>query len=399
MYLYRNTFSLSVLAIDGLFGGFGCYAAYVVGIWLLRKLGYNSTIKLAFGLWALVSVLTAVIAGHVSEWYIAMAVLRAFPGGLFAASTDAIMLREVGNSSRQGFLQLQLGIEFVATVILPAAVGALISFSGGYQWTFLLAALIYCSALVLPMRLAKPQLEFDLKGMLQTFRRPLYGRHATNRTLAAGFNQTNAFVMMIIPFLLLKNELKIGILTSAIALIAAGVSFAMRKLRSTSRVRAGYAAYMVRGVMSLAFVFGWSAPLLFVWQLVGKVMTPLHDPLQKGLDFHNDSLILGEELQTKALHINVLNNTLLLVGTTIAYGGFYYVLHTSPAQQQAAIQALIVVFVVWRFANLALSLWINKTAQTFALEGVLGMGPVSVRALALQYFKLLTLRFQFAFNR
>ncbi|HET8708847.1 MAG TPA: hypothetical protein VFL85_01050, partial [Candidatus Saccharimonadales bacterium] len=325
VFLYKNTFSLSVLAIDGLLGGLGCWLGYVLAIYLVRRLGYGRSLKIAFVVWAFVCFLTACIAGHIAQWFMLLAVLKALPGGMSTATTDAIMLREVKLQARDSFLQVKLALEFMATVILPTVVGALLHFSAGYQLAFLLAGIIYLSAVFVPVHLPKPLLQLNVREVLGMFKRPLYPRHAANRTLAAGFYQLNGFVIMIIPFLLLQDELKLGLLTSAIALLASIVSLAVRKVKTEKKMKLGYASYTVRALTGGLFIMSWTAPVLMVWQLINKVATPLHDPLQQGLDIHNDSLIMGTDVQAKALHINILNNTLLLVGTTVAYGAFYFI--------------------------------------------------------------------------
>lgn len=370
VFLYKNTFSLSVLAIDGLLGGVGCWLGYVLAIYLIRKMGYGRSLKAAFVLWAFVCFLTAIIAGHIAQWFMLLAVLKALPGGMSTATTDTIMLREVKHTARDGFLQVKLALEFLATVILPTLVGALLHFKAGYQLAFLLAGIIYLAAIFIPVKLPKRELHFNLREVFGTFKRPLYPRHAANRTMAAGFNQLNGFVIMIIPFLLLRDELKLGLLTSAIALLASVVSLLMRKVRTEKKMKLGYASYTVRALMGGLFIMSWTAPVLMVWQLINKVATPLHDPLQQGLDIHNDSLIMGKDVQTKALHINILNNTLLLVGTTVAYGAFYFITRLEPHNQQHLLQVLILCFAGWRFINLAVSANINAKAKLLATRPV-----------------------------
>ena len=370
IFLYEKTFSLSVLALDGLFGGFGTWAGYLLGIFVIRRFGYGACLKLAFGLWAIVAFVTAIIAGHIAQWFILMAVFKALPAGLYGVAGDTITLRDVKNESRNNFLQVILAFEFLIGVLLPAMVGVLIR-AKGYELSFVLAGFIYLLAFLVPVRLAKPELYFNVLETLRTFRRPWYPQHATNRTLSSGFNQLNGFMLTIIPFILLKDELKVGVLTSAIALMAGMVSLIVRRMKSQQKLRFGYGAYFIRAMVSLLFVCIWSAPILMVWQLINKLATPLHDPLQKGLDIHNDSLILGKDTQQKALQINVLNNTLLLIGMTLAYGSFFFITRSTTAQQRFVLQLLIMAYAIWRFVNLTISARINQKAQ----EPV-GYGPL-----------------------
>jgi F0F1-type ATP synthase assembly protein I len=368
IFLYKNTFSLSVLAMDGLLGGLGGWLGYILGVVIIRRFGYGFCLRAAFGIMAAVSFFTALVAGSIADWFMILAVFKALPVGMYAAAVDAIMLREVASGSRDGFLQIKLAFEFLAGIMLPSIVGALISQAHGYELAFILSGLIYVVALCVPVKLPKPDVSLNLREIANTFKRPFYKRHAANRTVAAGFNQLNGFVLMIIPFLMLQDELKVGLLTSGIACLAGIVSLLVRKIRPRQKLKFGYVAYTVRGLASMLFISFWSAHVLMIWQLVNKLATPLHDPLQQSLDIHNDSLIMGEDLQKKALHINLLNNTLLLIGTTFAYGVFYLLTKTAPGQQQLILQLLIMSFASWRFINLTLSVRINEWAQSRATQ-------------------------------
>jgi hypothetical protein len=389
VFLYKHTASLSVLALDGLFGGFGTWFGYLLGVLCIRRYGYGRCLKLAFGLWAAIAFLTALIAPHIADWFIVIAIVKALPGGMFAAAGDTIMLREVRSSARSSFYQLNLVLEFLASIVLPPLVGLLVHSADGYEWTFVVAGVLYLTALLLPARLPKPSVTLNVREVVQTFRRPLYPLAAANRTMAAGFNQLNAFVLTIIPFLLLKNEITMGLLTSGTAVVASIVALVARKRRARRQLGVGYGAYTARSLACLAFVFSWSAPAMLVWQLVGKLVTPLHDPLQQDLDVDNDSLILGKDLQKQALHINILNNTLLLVGSTTAYGAFYFITSAASSQQRPVLQVLILGYAAWRFINLTISAAINRRAR---MQPTGGLMPLSIRVRRALGYPLLRLR-------
>jgi hypothetical protein len=363
IFLYRQTFSLSILAIDGLLGGLGVWLGYLAGVMLIKRSGYTLALKTAFGLWAVISFMTALIAGHIAQYFMILAVLRTLPAGMYAATFDTIMLREVKAGKREKFLQLKLAFEFLAGVILPSAIGGLIHLSGGYQFAFVLAGIIYAGALLVPLKLNRPKFTLTLRDVAATFRRPLYPQHGINRTMAAGFNQLNGFVVMIIPFLLLKNEAEVGLLTSMVALAAGVVSIMVRKIKEGQKLRFGYGAYLARAAAAFTFIVAWSPPVLLVWQMVNKMVTPLHDPLQQNLDIQNDSLILGEDLSQKALHINLLNSTLLLIGSSAAFGSFFLLNSLAGGQEKIVLQLLIAGFASWRLLNLLVSVRINRRAR------------------------------------
>jgi hypothetical protein len=109
---------------------------------------------------------------------------------------------------------------------------------------------------------------------------------------------------------------------------------------------------------------------------------------------------MGDDVQQKALHVSVLNSTLLLVGSTVAYGAFYLITRLGVNDQRALLQMLIMSFALWRFANLAISAHINREAvrrSSGALPPDLGRVPL----LSLLRSRLMAqLRnYQFAFVR
>lgn len=363
VFLYKQTFSLSTLALDGLFSGFGTWIGYLVGVVVIQRLGYKSCFKIAIVGWMTISFVTVLISSHIAEWFIVLAVLRAIPNGMYIANCDTIMLREVMHKQRSGFLQLKMAFEFMTGVVLPPVIGLVLGLEGGYQWIFGIAGSIYLIALFVPIVNNKHDLHLSIKEMIRTFKRPHYKLHAFNRTTAAGFNQLNGFVIMILPFLLLKSELKMGLLTSLTAFCAGIVALLMRNVKPHKSLGIGYMAFGIRSVTSLVFVMIWTAPFMLVWQLVSKLVTPMHDPLQQSLEVHNDSLIMGKDVANKALNINVLNFTLWFLGATFAYGGFYVITRAASGQQQILLQAIILTYTAWRVVGLAVASLINRNAR------------------------------------
>ena len=363
IFLYKHTFSLQILALDGLLGGLGLWLGYLAGVLIIKRSGYDLSLRMAFLSWAGIAFLTALIAGHIGEWYMILAVLKGLPSGMYAAAGDTVMLRDVGSEKRNGFFKMSLAIEFATSIILPSAVGALISVTNGYEWSFIISGIIYLIGACYRYRLPKPQVSLGFRGMAKLFNRPLYPQHALNRTLSAGFNQLNGFALTIVPFLLLKDEMSIGVLTSVSAVVAIIVALASRRLKNHKQLKIGYGAYGVRAIAALMFVASWSAPMMAFWQLIGKIMTPLHDPLQQSLDIHNDSLVLGKRAQVQALQMNIVNTTLKFIGTTAAFGGFVLITQASSDAQRSILAALIVVYAAWRFINLGVSAKINKWGQ------------------------------------
>lgn len=360
IFLYKQTFSLQILALDGLLGGLGLWMGYIIGVRILKRFGYNACYKISFGIMATTAFLTAIIANNVTDWFMLLAVLKTLPAGLFASATDTIMVRESTKPARQSFLQKKLALEFGAAVVLPPLVGLLVSSHNGYRIAFILSGMMYVLALFIPLRLEKPDVTLSVKDMLKIFKRPHYKEHAANRTAAAGFNQLNGFVGMLVPFLLLNNETSVGLLSSLIALVAAGVSVYATKLKPQRRISMGYVAYCIRSITSVSFVLIWTAPVMILWQLVSKLVTPLHDPLQQSIDFDNDSLILGEDVKQQALQINLLNNSLVFFGSTMAYGALMYIASAAQNNQAYVLQSLIVGFALWRMINLSVAVWINR---------------------------------------
>lgn len=364
VFLYKNTFSLQTLAIDGLMGALGLWAGYLLGVTLVRRLGYNWCIRSAFVLFACIAFGTALITNHIASWFMLIAIIKALPAGMYSAAAETILLNNVATKARSGFMQLNLAMEFVVSIFLPAAVGALITVTASYTWAFVAAGIVYVLSFGLRCQLPKPEVTLDLRSLMRIFKKPLYAAHACNRTITAGFNQLNALALTILPFLLLGSELSMGILASITAAVGAVVSLRMRRSTNTAhQVALGYGAHSVKLAMSSIFVLLWTAPAMALWQVVGKVMTPLHDPVQQGIDVHNDALILGKEAKKQALEINMLNTTLKLVGSIVAFGAFIVFANSNTNQQQGVLTTVLISFGIWRIVSLMLSAGINKLAQ------------------------------------
>lgn len=158
-------------------------------------------------------------------------------------------------------------------------------------------------------------------------------------------------LITIVPFLLLQSEFKVGAFTSIIALFAALVSYAFRKVKLANQLRLGYAGGVGRLFSNIILAVFWTTPALVIQGLLNKVLAVFNDPIFKSVHINNAEYILGPDVNKEALELNLVDNTMALIGNTIAMITFLAILSLGVSNQIAALRYLLVAYGVWKIAN------------------------------------------------
>lgn len=352
IFLYRQSFDIRVLVIDSLLVSIATWAGYLLGTAWIHKHGYKLALRASFLLMLAVSIVTLLLMNHIRELYPLLSLARGLPGGLYAAVTDIFLLQELSAAKRSKYLNLNLSIQFIVTVMLPFLLGGIIKFASGYTDVFLLAAAIYLVALCLPVSERRNTSKtFNIRGELKVLRKPGIREFSINNALASGADQLNALLLGIVPFLLFKSELKVGSFTSFIAIAAAVISLIANRTNFGQQIKLGFVGNSGRFVSNLILCLSWTPWALMVQGMINKAMSPLNDPIAQKLQLDNASAILGRELHDKALALNLVSATVSLIGKSSALAAFLLILSINQAGEITILRYLLVTYALWKIVN------------------------------------------------
>lgn len=366
IFLYRQSFDIRVLVIDSLLASSATWLGYLLGTGWIHKHGYKPALRASFLLMLAVAVGTLLAMGRIRELYPLLALARGLPAGVYTAVIDVFLLQELSAAKRGKYLNINLSVEFIVTVILPFVLGSLIKFTGGYQAVFMMAAAMYVAALCLPVSerrsTGKP---FSIRGELAVLRRPGMREFNINNILTSGADQLNGLLLGIVPFLLFQNELSVGSFTSFIALAAAAVSLVANRTNMGRQVKLGYLGNSGRIISNAILCISWTPWALVLQGLINKAMSPLNDPIAQKIKLENAASILGRELHDKALALNLVAATGALIGKAGALATFLLILSLSQSSQVTVLRYLLVTYALWKIVNYV---WLVTMQKRFKAE-------------------------------
>jgi hypothetical protein len=376
IFLYKNTLDIKILVIDTLLVAIAGWVGYVLGILLIHNAGYLRTLKFSFMMLAAASLLTLVLIESIRTVYPLISIARGVPLGISAAVLDTFLLKEMNPHNRGRFFNINLSIEFISAVIMPLLIGAIITYAGGYKATFLLSALLYLLASLAPLKYNKrPKSQISVHDEIKMLTRRGIKEFNFNTLLTTGMDELNVLLIAIVPFLLLKTEFKVGIVTSMVAVIAAITALISRNYHYKRQIKLGYLGNTGRLISNTLLAIFWSPVALVFQSLVNKGLAAFNDPVFRKLRLSSAEEVLGSDLNKEALELNLVTATMTLIGQSMAMMIFLVILSLSADNQISTLRYLLVVYGVWKILNY---LWVLNMRRRFRyLAGVKPQPAVS----------------------
>jgi hypothetical protein len=146
-----------------------------------------------------------------------------------------------------------------------------------------------------------------------------FPRFALVRIAHAGSSGLDTILMLIIPFLILESEFEVGILYSIIAVIAVVLSFVQRKKSELTRIKFGYLGLLVHNFFTLIFAFFWNGFFLGIRSVATVFGRSTFEPTRASLDLELRENLLGSDLDASSPEMNIVVETIYLIGRGIFY--------------------------------------------------------------------------------
>lgn len=358
IFLYNHTLDLKILIIDNLVAALTGWTGYLIGTFVIHRSGYGRAMRLSFLSAMVCAEATWLLVAHVSEVYVLLALLRGLSGGIYTAVVAAYLLKEVRKHDRSDYYFLSMALSLCIGIVMPVAIGAIVSYFGGFKVTFLLAAGLSAIGVVLPLgHNRRPRSEVSLGGIVGLTRTPHFKEYALNRVLVDGADQLNAFLLAIVPFLIVKSVFGVGVISSIIGVAAAAAAYISRRYKLRRQIELGYIGGFGRILGNLLLVGSWSAVGLVIRGLAVQLLSVFTDPIANKINISNLEKLLGDEAGNKTLEVDLLNATLTLGGQACALSLFLLFLTTTHLTNRGALQTILVIYPLWKLASY---LWIQQ---------------------------------------
>jgi YQGE family putative transporter len=319
--LYRETGSIQLILTDYLVFVIGISLGFIVMSLYIDRLGYLNSFRISSFAQILTLVLIFFLQDKIMDLFIVFAVLRGFSRGMYWPIDHTIQLKEVHGTERGKVLSLLQSAILLLNIIVPVMAGALITYTGSYDYTFIIGISILIGSIFIPFDFNK---KTRSKVTTDEIRRILKMKNIGWFSLLCIFkgslNSIMGIMFMIIPYILIGEEFGVGALTSVIGFFAVIAAWLDSKSNFKVRLRLGYFGYIIYSIFTVALAFVWTIPALVIRSLALAFTQSLSDPVGNDLDYRVREKILGEFQNESAIEMNMIVEILYIIGRVVIIG-------------------------------------------------------------------------------
>ncbi len=291
----------------------GLLLGFLIAGLFIDKIGFLKIYRFAnFGLF-LVTIITLITLPHILEVHLAMAALRGFGKGLFWATNNVYIQKEVHGASRSRLLSLITSISQLLQVILPVLLGAYIV-DRGYEGIFVMGSVIYLAAALYPWQYNKiPRSKFTFAEIKRFSRKRGFKRLTGLMFLNEFMGNQQAMAMAAIPFLFIGDEFGVGVLSSILALIGALVAYKSKDDKESRKLKLGYASGWIIDIANIVFTIIWTLPMMVIRGVILQFASALYLPPKMDIEYRNRESLLGDFTQESAVEVMVYTEVILFL--------------------------------------------------------------------------------------
>lgn len=260
---------------------------------LFNHLGYLNLFRLGNFTNLICFLLIYLTLHHILEVHLIFAVVRGLAVGFFWTPAHAFNTREVSGNTRAELISRMYSIDEILTVFIPTLVGGMLSVYG-YDWLFLAGALLASICVIYPWKYNKiPRSGLELSDMRGITKQRGFLPWASYMIGEEILLNLRDLSLIVLPFLLIGQELGVGLLLSGIGLVGALLAFWRRHDDDFHKREWGYVGAMMVTSSSLLFLFVWDIPTLIIRSVVSRIGFAFHTPVQQNYSYRIKEMMLG----------------------------------------------------------------------------------------------------------
>jgi hypothetical protein len=312
----------------------GLMVGFTFSVFSLTKLAYRNNFRLAYLVLTIAALIGVFNVNNIIEAYALISIIHGIGSGLYWQTINAFQLRELHADKRGHVVSIVLGWEHLLEIVIPLLAGFLVT-AFSYQLMFALSIIVYLVIIVLPEK-ENPKLDnhFDLGEFKRLFRMRGFKQFELLTFVGGVLEDQRALVMTILPFLLIGNELDVGLFTSGMGLVAVFIVFAQRNTEMKDKMKFGHLGSFLAASSTMLFVFFWSVPALTIRNIVARVGFAMWTPVKIEVENQVQELVLKDFLHESAVEMSYMREVALFSARLVNlffFGIIFYVLQFDVA--------------------------------------------------------------------
>ncbi len=319
IFLYKYSNSFTIIVIDSIVFYLTAWIGFIIGSFIIEKLGYVSTFRLSFFLQAVATTFVLFNSENILNLFILFGILRGLPRGMFWSVNHIYVLKEFNQSERNLSINIIESLGHIFNIVFPVLTGALITLSGNYNLSFIIGIAILLITSVAPFNYnKKPKSQITSNEIMQIIKHPLFSKFSFITIIHQGIESLTLLTFTIIPFLFIGNEFGIGILATGINIFAALLLFTRRKNKIDKDVKLGYLGHLIYTISNLMLIFAWIFEVYVLRNIISIVGNVLTENIKQKMEFSLREKILAHNKNSSSIEMNLVMETLYFIGRMVA---------------------------------------------------------------------------------
>lgn len=321
----------------------GQLLGFLVSAVYLNKIGYLGTFRIHNFILLIVTVLTLLTLPNIIEVHAVLGLLRGVGNGFFWLGNNVYSLREILGNMRGRMISILSSGGTLLNIVLPILTGAIIV-GMGYQWVFIISSAVYLIGVIYPWRGNKfPRDVFKPSEIKNFSKRKWFKTWSVFTVIHEITGDQRNMIMIMLPFLFIRDEFGVGVFTSVIGFFAAVFIFVHRNDDLLKRIRMGFTGSVIVDITTLILSFVWTLPALVFRSILATLGFGLYTPVESDLNYRVREQLLGSFNQESAIEMQVYVEILLTVARVINLVFFLVLFYVLRVDALVLIQVLLFV--------------------------------------------------------
>lgn len=253
---------------------------FALGSFFMKKVGVERNLRLSFILYIFTGVLGIYLVNVGMVSFLLISFIRGIAEGFFWASSNIVELSGLPYNSRSKFYSLSQGVNGLFNIVAPITLGFLLTKANSLMPSFILFTIVCLIAVFLPFRFnINEKLSIDVSKFKRLFKHKELGKFLSIKMILSASWMIDWLLAAIVPFVILGNELNMGIYLTITSLLGVTISLFTHKLSVEKKAKFGKPLIFIAGLADFFVVIFFNPVMLYVntiiLTLTGSITSPL----------------------------------------------------------------------------------------------------------------------------
>jgi YQGE family putative transporter len=348
-YVFKESGQVSTVVVNMLVTFLTIYIGFVLGSLLMNKIGAERNLKVSFVLYIITGLVGIFAASSFAAPYIIISIFRGMAEGFYWASVNFVELSGVPHASRSKFYSLSQSLNSVFFIVMPIALGYLLYREGDLLPIYIIFSILCVIGAVFPFNFSINQkINIKKEHFREIFADPRFGKYVVMRLIISIMWMIDWLMYAVIAFVILGNELNMGVFLAVSSLIGVVISLLTYKVAIENKAKVGFWMLLMSSLALSIFAFNLTAFAMYLTEMIRSIAGSVSNPAEFDLSVRSTNEMKGEK--DIGAELNIVQESIFTIARFI-FGGVFLLVYPLFHSTASVLTAIIVLYVVLRIVN------------------------------------------------